>query len=178
VLFSISEIRSDALILTPDAIDVVPLPDATPAAVRQHADGFLAAVDEQTLGERAEPRRMAGKLAWLWDAVTGPVLDRLGLLKTPAPGQQWPRLWWCPTGPLSFLPLHASGRGDAAVINRVISSYTDRPRPAAPPAGGTATRRTLVRSLWQCHTPRAHRICPVPPKRPKSCAPGCTTAPC
>lgn len=55
-------------------------------------------------------------LAWLWDAVTGPVLADLG--------QDLPqRIWWMPTGALSFLPLHAA-RSEAAecALDRVVSS--------------------------------------------------------
>jgi CHAT domain-containing protein len=40
-----------------------------------------------------------------------------------------PRIWWCPTGPLAFLPIHAAGlymKGTAeeSVSNYVVSSYT------------------------------------------------------
>jgi CHAT domain-containing protein len=39
-----------------------------------------------------------------------------------------PRIWWCPTGPLSFLPIHAAGDYGAAhpesVLDYVVSSYT------------------------------------------------------
>lgn len=68
---------------------------------------------------------------WLWDHVAAPVLDALGLTARPAQGQPWPRLWWCPTGPLSLLPLHAAGRHTAegrarheSVLDRVVPSYT------------------------------------------------------
>lgn len=39
---------------------------------------------------------------------------------------EWPRLWWCPVGIMTFFPLHAAGNhatGDT-VMDRVISSYT------------------------------------------------------
>ncbi|MFI4990168.1 MAG: CHAT domain-containing protein [Solirubrobacterales bacterium] len=46
-------------------------------------------------------------------------------------GSQSPRVWWCLSGLLAFLPLHAAGRtgrGGAAagtsVMDRVVSSYT------------------------------------------------------
>ncbi len=68
-------------------------------------------------------------LAWLWDAVAGPVLDRLGVRALS--GEPLPRLWWCVSGLLSFLPLHAAGYHDTrsdsvpqTVIDRVVSSYT------------------------------------------------------
>jgi hypothetical protein len=56
-----------------------------------------------------------------------------------------PRVWWCPTGPMTFLPLHAAGppgaAGDGAAA-RFISSYAPtlgqllRAGAAAPPAPG------------------------------------------
>ncbi|WP_436532516.1 CHAT domain-containing protein [Actinoplanes sp. HUAS TT8] len=71
---------------------------------------------------------LTGLLGWLWQAVAEPVLSYLGFSGIPAPGTKWPRLWWCPTGPLTLLPIHAAGHhGDAsaaAVIDRVVSSYT------------------------------------------------------
>jgi len=44
-----------------------------------------------------------------------------------------PRLWWCPTGPLTILPLHTAGRhrdhrSGQNVLDRVVSSYTPAPR--------------------------------------------------
>src|SRR5262245_59927351 len=61
--------------------------------------------------------------AFLWDAVTGPVLGALGL---DHPSDEPRRLWWMPVGGLSVLPLHAAGYHDGAgrsVLDRVVSSY-------------------------------------------------------
>jgi CHAT domain-containing protein len=94
---------------------------------------------------------MARTLGWLWDAVAGPVLDRLGICGPPRDGEPWPRLWWCPSGLLSLLPLHAAGHHDTVsdaaprtVLDRVVCSTTptlralahsrrgaDSPRPCA-----------------------------------------------
>ncbi|MBB5871882.1 hypothetical protein F4553_005261 [Allocatelliglobosispora scoriae] len=72
-------------------------------------------------------------LEWLWDVVTGPVLEKLGYTatpNTPAVDGRWPRVWWIPTGALTVLPLHAAGHHDdpsgsrRAVLDRVVSSYT------------------------------------------------------
>ncbi len=78
--------------------------------------------------------------------LTEPVLDHLGYSAPPAEGADWQRVWWCPTGPLTLLPLHAAGEHrtpGAAVLDRVTSSYTptlralleagDRPGRAAGP---------------------------------------------
>jgi len=68
---------------------------------------------------------------WLWDQIAAPVLDALGITGPPEPGEPWPRLWWCPTGLLSLLPLHAAGhhtpqglRRHESVLDRVVPSYT------------------------------------------------------
>src|SRR5947207_12050977 len=72
-------------------------------------------------------------LEWLWDRIAEPVLTKLGftnaLLNTNF--SIWPRIWWCPTGSLSYLPLHAAGyhrhttqMSNRCVIDRVVSAYT------------------------------------------------------
>jgi CHAT domain-containing protein len=42
--------------------------------------------------------------------------------------REWPRIWWCPTGPLSFLPIHAAGDYSGAhpecLLDYAVSSYT------------------------------------------------------
>ncbi|KAF6753882.1 CHAT domain-containing protein [Ephemerocybe angulata] len=69
-------------------------------------------------------------LRGLWECVVKPILDALGISKAKnTPGEVLPRIWWCPTGPLSFLPLHAAGiyshPNDAeSTLDYVVSSYT------------------------------------------------------
>ncbi|TFK35107.1 CHAT domain-containing protein [Crucibulum laeve] len=66
-------------------------------------------------------------LSELWLYVAEPILRALKLS-----GDSPPRLWWCATGPLAFLPLHAAGRYGSAknsmtattVSGYVVSSYT------------------------------------------------------
>lgn len=131
VVFSVSAIRSDALIVRPDGIEVVPLPGVTPEVVERNAREFLAAV--------ADGEDVSGILGWLWDAVAGPVLDRL-------PDDPSQRVWWCPTGSLAFLPLHAAGRAGHGVLDRVVSSGTPTLRALlhARRAGVPAGTDTLV----------------------------------
>ena len=152
---------SHALILTGGGVlDPVPLPGLTPETVYDQVLAFLGALDDAWSpaagagGRAAAEQRLGDTLGWLWEALAGPVLDRLGITGPPGDGQPWPRLWWCVSGLLSFLPVHAAGhhhtRADAApatVIDRVISSYTPtlraltharRPGPAT--AGGAGDR--------------------------------------
>ncbi|QRW16747.1 CHAT domain protein [Rhizoctonia solani] len=67
-------------------------------------------------------------LADLWYSVVKPVLDFLGYEKNVDETENMIRhVTWCPTGALSFLPLHAAGDYDrprSRVFDYVISSYT------------------------------------------------------
>jgi CHAT domain len=129
-------------------------------AARQQARAGASMAGRQVLQQAERTLRAAGTatesmltdvLGWLWEVVAEPVLLDLGFRDRPPDGE-WPRLWWCPAGPLTLLPLHAAGRHGAAgrpsssaVIDRVISSYTPtvralmearRPLPAQPPDAG------------------------------------------
>ena len=159
VVVTVSRFGSYALILTGGGVlDPVPLTGLTPETVYDRVVAFLGALDDAwspaagASGRAAAEQRLGDTLGWLWDALAGPVLDRLGITGPPRDGQPWPRLWWCVSGLLSFLPVHAAGhhrtRADAApatVIDRVISSYTPtlraltharRPGPATAGDGG------------------------------------------
>lgn len=87
-------------------------------------------LDDGELIERAEGFDLGtpNTLEWLWNTITGRVLEALGFTETPPNQQEWPHVWWIPTGPLSRFPLHASGRhrerSGKAVMDRVISSYS------------------------------------------------------
>ncbi|MEU0693651.1 CHAT domain-containing protein [Streptomyces niveus] len=137
--------RCDALVLTGDPGDpvrVVPLGGLTEAEVVRRIVTLAAAIDATSdpaldpVGRRAAQRDILGVLTWLWDTVTEPVLSALGHTGPPAPGEPWPRVWWCPVGLLAYLPLHAAGHHEdladdsprrgapRTVLDRVVSSYT------------------------------------------------------
>lgn len=124
-----------ALVLRDSAeepVRAVPLPAFTEAAVREQVDVLRAASDALDGDDPlAAQRRILGVLAWMWDGFAREVLDALGHPEPPAAGRPWPRVWWCPVGVATFLPLHAAGRHDGgsdAVLDRVISSYTPTAR--------------------------------------------------
>jgi hypothetical protein len=136
VIVNVSRFGSHALILrADDDATAVPLPALTPDIVRTEVGAFLDAVDDtssrQAKTRAAGQRRMAQTLRWLWDAVADPVLHQLGITGPPPNGEPWPRLWWCASGLMSFLPLHAAGHHDtssdatpATVIDRAVCSTT------------------------------------------------------
>jgi tetratricopeptide (TPR) repeat protein len=135
VVVNVSRLRCDALVVTATGVDLVELPGLTVADLTDQIDGYLHSLLDFEASDRpgragvaALEAAITATLEWLWDVLAAPVLAALGYDGTPAPGQPWPRLWWCPTGLLSVLPLHAAGRhrrnsGDT-VLDRVISSYT------------------------------------------------------
>ncbi|CAE6464102.1 unnamed protein product [Rhizoctonia solani] len=70
--------------------------------------------------------RIGNVLETLWYNVVHPVLDFLGY-KNNVSMDSLPHITWCPTGALSFLPLHAAGdynKPHSSVFHYVISSYT------------------------------------------------------
>ncbi|MFE5869255.1 CHAT domain-containing protein [Streptomyces roseifaciens] len=133
VIVNLSRHRCDALIVHADRVDPLPLATTLQEA-EQQATTYLTAVTERAAA-RSGPRALAAEnsigevLAWLWRSVAEPVLLRLGHTTAPGAGMPWPRVWWCPTGPLSLLPLHAAGLNPyehpgRSVLDRVVSSYT------------------------------------------------------
>ncbi|MEU9158074.1 CHAT domain-containing protein [Streptomyces sp. NPDC048417] len=130
VVVNVTARRSDAIVVFPPpaAPLVIPLPGLDLAETASRAADFLAAVHDrgatQPQGHVALQMTMASTLEWLWETVAKPVFDRLGLIDgSGVPGK---RIWWCPTGPLTLLPLHAAGivGGDEGTWRRVIPSYT------------------------------------------------------
>ena len=112
-----SRYGSHALIVAPDVNQplVIDLPDLTLSTVADRATQMMLALAGQADGTvrfqigRRTRHTILDVLAWLWDALAEPVLTTLGYDTTPKAGAPWPRIWWCPIGPLTVLPIHAAG---------------------------------------------------------------------
>ncbi|TEB25890.1 hypothetical protein FA13DRAFT_1796185 [Coprinellus micaceus] len=84
--------------------------------------------------QRTRPQARCGGgirliLGGLWKELVKPILNKLGVLKgDPASNVDLPRIWWCPTGPLTFLPIQAAGiyqgQGAESILDYVIPSFT------------------------------------------------------
>ena len=155
VILNVSRWRCDAIVVRTTGVDVVELPELSHDDVVANVQAYLdAAGARQREGERGDPGSRSAEAAlqhcleWMWDAFAARVLDHLGHTATPT--SSWPRVWWCPTGPLTLLPIHAAGRhrtdGDS-VVDRVVSSYTP-------------TLRALVdaRARLPAHSPGSPRM--------------------
>ena len=135
VVLNVSEIGCDALIIADGALSRLPLPELTESAIREMFVSLFKPIFRFEFGDRSRQARaelcgaMSDCQAWLWDTVCVPVLAALGIDGPPADGQAWPRIWWCPTGHLAALPIHAAGRfgpdgHGPCLIDRTVSSYT------------------------------------------------------
>jgi len=154
VVVNMCEPRCDALLVRAGEVDVVRLPWLSLRDAYRRAEALLAAVAETEGGGSGAAwahlrQTLISLLRWLWDAVAAPVLSELDAA---GPGPH--RVWWCPTGPLTLLPLHAAGRYGSPsrwdirrrpnVPDRTVSSYTTglgallnaRNRPAAREGAG------------------------------------------
>jgi hypothetical protein len=162
-VLNVSRYRSDAILVTSAGITSLPLPGLAAGTVSEQIISF-----HRALAAARDPKQQpAAKvtlgeiLAWLWDAATGPVLEKLGYQTPPAAGEPWPRVWWVPGGPLGQLPLHAagyhsdrsSGQPPRTVMDRVISSYSPTIR---------ALRRTRQHAAADTGTPRRSLIVAMP----------------
>ncbi|KAJ7850336.1 CHAT domain-containing protein [Mycena leptocephala] len=134
VLLNITEDRVDALILMAglqDEVIHVPLPDFTLQDAQMMTETLGSLVCGAARSERLEARRegtlplnvqFSQILSALWVRVIKPVLD--GMACPTSPNQDLGRIWWCPTGPLAFLPIHAAGlHGKDKSIGTKLSDY-------------------------------------------------------
>ncbi|KAF8436571.1 CHAT domain-containing protein [Boletus edulis BED1] len=137
VILNAAECRCDALIVLPDVDHVihVPLPHFTLKRAADHQillKTFLRQVHAVRSDERYGKTVTWDRGSWetflapLWKGIVQPVL---GALAFSTPGDL-SRIFWCPTGPLVFLPIHAAGLYDAQysqpghkVFDFVVSSY-------------------------------------------------------
>ncbi|KAF6754601.1 CHAT domain-containing protein [Ephemerocybe angulata] len=157
------------------------------------SDDALESTSEEVDSERGIRPALGGTLGddvvhrvlrSLWIDLAKPILNRLGIERATVdlPSQELPRIWWCPTGPLSFLPIHAAGvyakANSESLLDYAVSSYiptvralteqtgnnhptsgifiTSQPRvPGSSPIPGTTEE---VRSIYRMATEKGKRV--------------------
>jgi tetratricopeptide (TPR) repeat protein len=142
VVVNTSRLRCDALIITQGRIRRIPLPRLKiegKGGLDERAEKLLSALARSGSGAAAAAwgahLTLVDTLEWLWKAVAEPVVTKLrqtGDLRS-EDGEP-PRLWWCPTGKLALLPLHAAGlygsrrspdaKGPQDLPSMAVCSYT------------------------------------------------------
>ena len=142
-IVNVSRLGCDALIVAASGdpgVRRVPLPGLTYQETVDEADTLLGVLERAGqsglpfLVRETDRRTVFDVLDWLWQVVAAPVLDALSHTALPDGDEALPCVWWCPTGPLTLLPLHAAGhysrtnneptRREVTVHGRVVSSYT------------------------------------------------------
>ncbi|PVF92186.1 TPR-like protein [Serendipita vermifera] len=173
VTFNIAKTRCDALALLPGLEDVIhiPLPNVTSERITELRDELKDHL--YSSGIRMRDTRAAMKftddsneesckrvLAELWNKLVKPVLDALAFSPYP---DVLPRIWWCATGPLAFLPIHAAGiygpdSGDSQISNYVISSYAPTLSTLLDPPKSSVSSSFSLLSVIQPSAPGASSI--------------------
>ncbi|KAF8132353.1 TPR-like protein [Boletus edulis] len=133
VVLNAAERRCDALIVLADVDHVIHVP-LTNFTFQRSTDlqgilkSFLRHAEVERTGqvERWDCGTWESFLSPLWKCVVEPVMDALAF-STPG---ELSRIFWCPTGPFVFLPIHAAGLYDVKysapghkVFDFVVSSY-------------------------------------------------------
>ncbi|KAL5634350.1 hypothetical protein ACGC1H_002423 [Rhizoctonia solani] len=127
--------QCDALFIIPGnkMVGHLALPNFTEEKAQQarsELEAFLRQKGLRQRGVRVRPQPgydngIESVLMILWSDIVKPVLDYLGYMEE-EPKERLPHITWCPTGPLSFLPLHAAGdysQPQSRIYNYAISSY-------------------------------------------------------
>ncbi|KAF8907390.1 hypothetical protein CPB85DRAFT_1526314 [Mucidula mucida] len=117
VTLNVAWLRCDALILRRQSLDIVhvPLPQISPEVLRRLFEDLQDALNSADMYLRSALRRQWGDegsldpvLSQLWTTIVQPVLTALGCTEMPSEAD-FPRVTWCASGLLAFLPLHAAG---------------------------------------------------------------------
>ncbi|CAE7116333.1 unnamed protein product [Rhizoctonia solani] len=136
VVINCNKDRCDALLVLPgvNTISHVALPNFTEEKARLARSEVEKSLRCKGIRERGfkvrsnpdEKDNFASVLSVLWNDIVKPILDVLEYTNEVS-NEKLPHIIWCPTGALSFLPLHAAGDYDrprSRVFDYVVSSYT------------------------------------------------------
>ncbi|KAG8749350.1 hypothetical protein FRC11_011418, partial [Ceratobasidium sp. 423] len=164
VVINCHEDHCDALLVLPgqDNIKHLPLPNFTGKIAQSLCLEMDNAGRNSQPKERSVERRPLIEenlgyetvLAALWYDLVKPVLEFLGFLNEASTGDL-PHITWCPTGALSFLPLHAAGdydRPGCRVFNYAISSYTPTLAALLTSTPSSLNRSSQVLAIGQANT--------------------------
>lgn len=158
IIVSLSQYRSDALIIRHTGAPIlVPLDKELPRIVSKLCATLFEIKNSRLDMVKSNSRFPATRvqesvmniLQTLWQHICAPVVDELKRIQT----KKLSRIWWCPTGALIQLPLHASGPyvpGKENLYDLFISSYTSslssliQARKTAVPESSTSAPRILA----------------------------------
>ena len=130
VSFNVTQLRSDAILVTESEIRCVALPNLNFEDLKKHARllSMKAGLTRGSLRTKFERNNTLRQiLKWIWDTAVYPVLQELGIRQSSNPCDM-PRIWWTASGPMGLIPIHAAGEHATAsspcLLNFAIPSYT------------------------------------------------------
>ncbi|CAE6488271.1 unnamed protein product [Rhizoctonia solani] len=154
-----------ALIIVPGrgSITHFPLPDCNEQKIQEARSALVTSLRNKGIRERGfKPLHQPGQkdkiqsvMLILWKTIVKPVLDFLGYTSD-ITTDSLPHITWCPTGAMSFLPLHAAGDYDrprSRVFDYVISSYTPTITALLSFTPSVLTRTSRILAIGQATTP-------------------------
>ncbi|KAF6751873.1 CHAT domain-containing protein [Ephemerocybe angulata] len=134
----------------------------------QNADGSVRAV-RKIRKTTTQEDTLQSVLEELWERVLKPIVQHLGLSPSTDPSERT-RIYWCPTGPFTMLPIHAAGiygpnrvgTGEALMeyaissITPTLAALSDRVKPSL--AVKVSNSRESVLLISQPETPGQVKI--------------------
>ena len=130
IVLNVSPIRCDALKVTSNGVELLRNVRFVYSEVFARCQDYLRSIQnyEQSPTDaifRAEfDREIWDILTWVWLTIIQPILSDPAIAEM-LQNDTYPRLWWCPTGPMTLLPVHAAGiDGGQSALDSVVSSYT------------------------------------------------------
>ncbi|OAP53733.1 hypothetical protein AYL99_12088 [Fonsecaea erecta] len=134
VLVNVTDISADALIVSPQEIKAIRLPEffdrAAPSAVKGEIESYerVSRGDGNRDIESEAPSHLeSDHLSWLWTNCVKLILQELGGDNMPV-HNNLPRVWWVGTGIASSLPFHAAGEAFGLstenTLSHIVPSYT------------------------------------------------------
>jgi hypothetical protein len=167
VYFNVTELRSDAILITSSSISSMSLPNLKHDDLTSNVKLLLGqnrVTSSSYLGSKAERNKLLlPLLEWLWKVAVQPILVELGLLAPRKPGGLMPRICWVASGVMGIMPFHAAGTHEADstenTISWVASTYVTTLK-------ALAQAREAARAEWQHDGARAWVVAmPTTPRK-------------
>lgn len=134
VCFNVSNVSSEAFLVTTTEVHVLHLPNLKENDIQRGVRSFASRGNParrdaslvESDDEEEEPSTSGPtlELLSLWKHAVRPVLDRLGLLGPNDSLHKLPRIWWVGGGSMALVPLHAAGEHTLGSTENTLSHVT------------------------------------------------------
>jgi tetratricopeptide (TPR) repeat protein len=160
-IVNISQIRSDAVVMTRNSLQAISLPELRVNDARR----WLGT--DWIVGRRSEQRQKNDMflryLAWLWHVCVKDTLDRVSAL-CKGQGPTLPRVWWIGCGLASSMPFHAAGVHAHGCLENALSRVTSSYTPSVKALGHS---RSQTKYAWSDQPVEDQMLITLMPTTPK-----------